>query len=295
VEAGGPGGEFQPVSLTFRLCNVDFSALLALVRDEPGEFLLAENSVFPADPAECARRLAAAGQPYAALSAGGRILGGAIESGVLFPCTAAFITPTSVRKREVCVNTTRLAGIDATDAVRLSASVCELSAQIERAAAFLTARVPGFEEALISGIAPRVGIRETRRIVGEYVLTADDVITGRKSPRGVARGAHHVDLHGAGTDQVRIPVQDGQSYDIPYECLLPRGATNLLVAGRCLSSTREANGSARVMGTCMATGEAAGTAAALCAVNRLDDVRDLPVETLRERLADQGAILEGPQ
>jgi len=92
---------------------------------------------------------------------------------------------------------------------------------------------------------------------------------------------------------VRIPVKDGQSYDIPYECLIPKQVTNLLVAGRCLSSTREANGSARVMGTCMATGEAAGTAAALGVEREIANVRDVPVDALRDRLVPQGAVLEG--
>jgi len=100
-----------------------------------------------------------------------------------------------------------------------------------------------------------------------------------------------VDLHGAGTDQVRIPVARGGSYDIPYECLIPRGMANLPVAGRCLSSTREANGSARVMGTCIATGEAAGTAAAMCVQRGITDVRELPIEALRERLRSRGAMV----
>ncbi|MCD6360040.1 MAG: FAD-dependent oxidoreductase [Armatimonadetes bacterium] len=292
VEVGGEGGELQPISLTFRMCNVDFAKLLAFVRDNPSEFLLAENPVFPDDPAECARRLADAGYPYAALSAGGGTLGGAIESETMFPCTAVFMTPTSVPKRELCLNTTRLADLDATDISELSKALGVLNGQIETAAEFLRTSVPGFEQARISGIAHRIGIRETGRIVGEYVLTADDVIEGRSSPRGVARGAHHVDIHGSGTDQVRIPVRGGGSYDIPYECLIPRNVTNLLAVGRCISSTREANGSARVMGTCMATGEAGGTAAALCAERGIADVRALSVRTLRERLLSRGAILE---
>lgn len=293
VETGGERGALQPISLTFRMCNVDFATLLGFVRANPSEFLLAENPVFPDDPAECARRLADAGYPYAALSANGRTLGRAIESTAMFACTAVFITPTSVQKREVCLNTTRLAGVDAVDVVSLSSSLGALSEQVTTASDFLKGAVPGFEHACVSGIAPRIGIRETRRVVGEYLLTADDVIEGKKSQRGIAKGAHHVDIHGEGTDQVRIPVKDGQSYDIPYECLIPKQVTDLLVAGRCLSSTREANGSARVMGTCMATGEAAGTAAALGVEREIANVRDVPVDALRDRLVSQGAVLEG--
>jgi len=293
VETGGERGELQPISLTFRMCNVDFAELLTFVRENPSEFLLAENPVFPSDPAECARRLADAGYPYAALSASGGTLGRAIGSGAMSPCTAVFITPTCVSKREVCLNTTRLAGVDAADVPSLSSSLGALCAQITTAADFLKRAVPGFEQACVSGIAPRIGIRETRRVAGEYVLTSDDVIEGTKSRRGVAKGAHHVDIHGEGTDQVRIPVKDGQSYDIPYECLIPKNVKNLLVAGRCLSSTREANGSARVMGTCMATGEAAGTAAGLCVERGIANVRDASIDALRDRLVSRGAIVEG--
>jgi len=293
AETGGERGELQPVSLIFRMCNVDFAALVGFVREKPSEFLLAENPVFPNESAECARRLADAGYPYAALSANGETLGRAIEAGAMFPCTAVFITPTSVPKREVCLNTTRLAGVDALDVVSLSSSLGALCAQVSTASEFLKEAVPGFERACVSGVAPRIGIRETRRAIGEYVLTANDVIEGRKSPRGIAKGAHHVDIHGEGTEQMRIPVKDGQSYDIPYECLIPKDVTNLLVAGRCLSSSREANGSARVMGTCMATGEAAGTAAALCVERGIANVRHVRVGTLRDRLVSQGAVLEG--
>lgn len=138
-----------------------------------------------------------------------------------------------------------------------------------------------------------MGIRETRRVVGDYELSTEDVLEGRKSERGIAKGAHHVDLHGSGKDQERIPVRDGRSYDIPYDCLLPRGLTNVLVAGRCFSSSRGANGSARVMGPCMAMGQAAGTAAALMSANEWHVARSVPIEKLRETIRSQGGVVDG--
>ncbi len=110
---------------------------------------------------------------------------------------------------------------------------------------------------------------------------------------GVAKGGHHIDIHGSGTYQKRTPVKDGRSYDIPYGCLVPRTLSNVLVAGRCLSSTREANGSARTMAQCMATGEAAGTAAAMCVECGWEDVRQVPVQDLRRALKAQGAVIDG--
>lgn len=78
----------------------------------------------------------------------------------------------------------------------------------------------GFKEAVYSGIAPRVGIRETRRIVGDAVLTAEDVLSARKRDDGVAKGCHHIDLHGAGREQLRKFIPDGGSYDIPFGVLI---------------------------------------------------------------------------
>jgi len=183
--------------------------------------------------------------------------------------------------------------VDATDTAALSASLPDLVSQVQTALQFARRRVPGLADAHLSGVAPRVGVRETRRILGEYVLNAEDVIQGRKFPDGIAKGGHHVDVHGSGTYQKRTPVVDGRSYDIPYSCLVPQGLANVLVAGRCLSATREANGSARVMGQCLATGQAAGTAAAMCVECQWTDVRAVPVADLRAALMSEGAVLEG--
>ncbi|MBN2310297.1 MAG: FAD-dependent oxidoreductase [Candidatus Hydrogenedentes bacterium] len=289
----GEDGELQPVSLVFQMAGVDFPELLEFIAAHPEELVLAENPVIDKTPAECARAVRDHGYPYFVLSAAGSILGGAIAASEIEPCTAVFASPTSMERRELALNTTRLAGVDATDVAELSSAAVALAGQVETAAAFLQRSVPGFAEATVSRIAPRTGVRETRRVVGDYVLQTEDVLEGRKSPDAIAKGGHHVDIHGAGTEQTRIPVADGQSYDIPYGCLVPAGLRNLLVAGRCLSSTRQANGSARVMGTCMATGDAAGVAAALCAGGDCTDARDLPVAEVQQALRVRGAILDG--
>ena len=163
--------------------------------------------------------------------------------------------------------------------------------QVWTCADFLCRRVPGFENAVFSSLAPRIGIRETRRIMGREVLTAEDVLSGRKREDGIGKGAHELDVHGAGRAHRREMIKDGGSYDIPFGCLVPRNTRNLLMAGRCLSATREAHGSARVMGTCMTMGQAAGTAAALC-VQQGQPLLQLSLQALRERLLAQGAVLE---
>jgi hypothetical protein len=211
----------------------------------------------------------------------------------MYPCTAIYAWPTSPQRRELGLNTTRIANVDATKTEELSQALTTLTEQVQTCIRFVQGNVLGFENAYLSGIAPRVGIRETRRIIGEYVLTGEDVMQGRKFENGIAKGGHHVDIHGSGTDQVRVPVKDGGSYDIPYGTLIPKGLENVLVGGRCFSSDREAHGSARVMGQTMAMGQAAGTAAAMCVACNWPDVRDVPVEGLRETLEQQGAVLKG--
>jgi hypothetical protein len=159
---------------------------------------------------------------------------------------------------------------------------------------FLKKHLPGFEKAAFAALAPRVGVRETRRIMGDYVLTKEDVVSGRKFPdSAVAKGAQHVDIHQSGTTQIRIPIANGGSYDIPFGCLLPRGLKNVVIAGRCLSATREGMGTARTMGPCMAMGQAAGAAAAICAERGLVEIRQLPVRDLQKRLKEQGAVIDG--
>ena len=146
-----------------------------------------------------------------------------------------------------------------------------------------------------SGMSARVGVRETRRIVGVESLTESDVLEARKREDGVAKGSHHVDIHQSGTGQIRIPVKDGGSYDIPWGCLLPKGIANVVAAGRILSADRGAHGSARVMGPCLAMGHAAGTASAMLLQAKAESpsYAQVDVAALRARLQAEGAVLDG--
>lgn len=291
-EKGGANGEFQPVTLIFRMSGVDPEPLLDFVRRHPENVALGECLLEPRSKAECAEALYRQGVPSVFFDGKAPLVAKAVESGELHPCGILAVCPVSTARREVSLNTTRIANLDATRTEALSQALPQLLDQVWTCASFLTKRVPGFGNATFSGIAPRIGIRETRRIMGEYVLTGSDVLAGRKRADGICKGAHELDVHGAGAAHRREMIAEGGSYDVPFGCLLPKGTTNLLVAGRCLSATREAHGSARVMGTCMGMGEAAGTAAALCAAEGAS-LRQLSIPALRDRLAAQGAILDG--
>jgi len=157
---------------------------------------------------------------------------------------------------------------------------------------FYKKNVPGFENCFLFSTAFEIGIRDSRRIVGEYVLSwKNDVLPGRTHYDDICMGNDHEDIHGPGeghgTHGRQIPVPP---YGIPYRCLLPKNVDNLLVAGRCLSADWRAQSSARVMPTCFNMGQAAGTAAALAVKNNITP-REVEVATLRKILREQGAII----
>ena len=293
--SGDGKGAYQPVTMVFRMAGIDSARLMQFAEEEEENLALRENPWIKETREECLRALIEQGYPKLFLKADGPLMAKSIEAGELYPTALIGITPVSMRRREVALNTTRVANVDATDTRALSATMPQLIDQVWNCQSFMRKRVPGFENAAFAGIAPRIGIRETRRIVGEETLDGDDVLAAVKRTDGIAKGGHHVDIHGGGTDQVRKPIRDGGSYDIPLGCLLPKGIENVAVAGRCLSADRQAHGSARVMGTCMAMGQAIGTAAAIASDGNDPHpvLGEVPLSRLRERLLDQGAILDG--
>jgi len=156
---------------------------------------------------------------------------------------------------------------------------------------FFRKRVPGFENSRIAATATQIGIRESRRIVGEYTLTRDDVLQGKHFDDAVARSAYPIDIHnpsGTGTQTHRL--RAGESYEIPYRCLVPEKVDRLLVAGRCISTTHEALASTRLTPTVMTLGQAAGTAAALAREEKVR-VRDVDAAKLRAALITDGVVL----
>jgi len=201
-----------------------------------------------------------------------------------------FSTP---QEREVSVNSTRVTGVLGINVWDLTYAEWQSRRQMRQIAAFLRRYVPGFAQAYVVQSGVNIGVRETRRIVGDYQLTAADVLEARKFDDVVARGAYPIDIHsptGSGTILKRLP--PGEAYDIPLRCLLPQGVERLVVAGRCISGTHEAHSSYRVMPIAMATGQAAGVCAALAA-HTGKAPRDLPTAHVQRELRRQGADLRG--
>jgi len=183
---------------------------------------------------------------------------------------------------------TRMRDVDATDPDQLTAAEIEGRRQCAEYLRFLRGHVPGFERAVLVSTSPAVGVCESRRVVGDHVLTAAEVFGATAFPDQIARCGAPVEDHHAGADTRWAHLPEGETYGIPYRALLPREVEGLVVAGRCFSATHDAHASARSMATCMAMGQAAGTAAALAAAAGTAP-RALDPQALRTRLTADGA------
>lgn len=190
------------------------------------------------------------------------------------------------------VNGTRVTGVDVFDPVQFTDAVIECYRQIEGVARYLRERIPGFENARIEAIAPVLGVRETRHVVGEYTLTGADSLGGVTFDDSIGADASALDIHDPkGAD---VDFQGLTPYEIPYRCLLPLKVEQVLVAGRCISADHAAHARSRNMPACMSTGQAAGVAAAV-AVEQGVKVRDVPVAEVQKRLRALGMPLHADE
>lgn len=239
----------QPCTLMFRLSNVDVAAFRAI-------------------PREHKRALA---------------LKGIAEKKIYWESLSFCSTPGNTDA--ICLMS-RVSGFDTTDPQDLTNAEMEGRRQIGTIVEFLKANVAGFDQAILAGIAAHIGVRETRRIVGRYTLTEDDILGHTRFPDSIALGAGPLDIHETGGTGIRLHVPD-QPFEIPMRCLVPARVQGLLVSGRAISATRSANGGARHMATAMALGEAAGVLAALSVASD----QDVPADEVRALLRERGAYV----
>jgi hypothetical protein len=199
-----------------------------------------------------------------------------------------------------CISTVavRVADVDATDFEQLTAAEQEGRRQAFVYERFFQECVPGFEHSHIIGLSHQIGVRETRRVYGEYRLTKDDCLRVARFDDRIALCGAPIEDHRAAPDGKQEEtvwgyIPGGQAYDVPYRSLVPKGRDELWVAGRCFSATHDAHASCRSMGQTMALGQAAGTAAALSLANNCG-ARDVSIADLQRALRARGAILETP-
>lgn len=164
-----------------------------------------------------------------------------------------------------------------------------MAKEVRKRVAAMKESLPGFENAYVLD-CPEISVRETRHIIGEYILNWKDVYLGREFADSIGKGGHPIDIQPIPDAVEKQPLAPRWSFDIPYRCLVPKKIDNLLLAGRCISTTHEANGCTRVTAQCMITGEAVGIATALSIRDNVKP-RNLDTDKLRKKLIDQKVVL----
>lgn len=273
-QKGDKSGGMQPPTLMFCMKGVDVRRLRETIADNPEEYDMdyIPNEFF---------------RPDANFTMVGmrNIIAKARRDGMHIPVERTIIM-TGIAKDEMWINMSRVNGVDSTDPESNTRGEIEARKQNDEVAEYLKRYMPGFEKAWVEKSAPFLGIRESRRIVGEYMLTDQDILDCRRFDDVVAVASYPVDIHHPeGGDCTLYWCDD--CYDIPYRTLVPQKVENLLVAGRCSSMTHEAMGSTRVMSTCMALGEAAGKAAQIAVTDEVTPSK-IDVKKLQKALRDEG-------
>lgn len=256
------GGSLQPLSLYFRLGGVDTSAFNLLMSHDGVKYANPELKELLLEEV-AAGRLSNFGGPWA-------VHGSALRNG------------------QLSVNATRFSG-NAADGNDISRAEQVLREDIFKIVQAFKQKVPAMKNAYLLDTATQVGIRETRGIAGIYTMTVEDILNPGGFSDSVAYGAHPVDIHRAADSRQEVNFLKAP-YPIPYRAIVPLGSVNVLVAGGCISATHEAFASIRVQAQCMALGQAAGTATALCTKENIG-VADLDGHILHDVLKKQGAFV----
>lgn len=268
TEKGRDDGLMQPVTLEFTISGVDDSRGVICIGDVDDVKLGEERFL------DYCKRLS-------------------VEGYLPEKIAAVRLHPTT-KSGERQVNTTQVNGVDMTRVEEIFAADLELREQIALLTDFFHNHLPGYENCRVISSGTTTGVRETRRVIGDYVITAEELASGcRFEDVIVHRAEFIVDIHNPeGAGQAEEHIQYCKPYDLPYRCFTPKGIENLYVAGRCISGTHRAHASYRVMSICMAMGEAVGVAAAMCRAEECTP-RNLDVKKLQNRLTEKGIELYG--
>ena len=272
-------GLCQPMTANMKVTGVDIAAIREEIKKNPDNFNIKDLTSLDRTP-----RLSMAGffKEFNLAKKEGRI-STEREDVLLFE---------TVNPGEIIVNTTRVIRLDPVDPWDLSRAEYEGRRQAEELIRFFRSSCVGFENAVLVSTGVQIGVRESRRVMGDYLLTADDLLSSKHFEDTVALGGYPIDIHnptGAKTETTHLA--PGQFYYIPLRSVIVKGFSNLMVCGRCLSATHEAGAAIRVTPIAMATGQGAGAAAGLCAVDGVS-LRELEYERLLGALNALGATVE---
>jgi len=214
------------------------------------------------------------------------------KEGHLPPHSASVRSFRTLVPGERLINTTQANGIFAVNSDDLEKAEVDLRAQIDKVTEFLRKFVDGYQNCYVKSTAETLGVRETRRFIGEYILEDNDLRTGRRFEDVVVHKASFiVDIHNpTGSAQAEGVPEEVTPYDIPLRCLIPKKTDGLVLSGRCISGTHRAHASYRVMSICMAIGEASGVTAALAAKKGINP-REVDYREVQKVLLERGVDL----
>lgn len=285
-------GKMRPITLLFRMGGIDVEKLVRYVKENPSDFT--------PDPYKNVLRPE---KDFYRLVGFFSLVEETKRRGEIDPSLHYVrVECLSSKTAMAMINTTRVYQLDGTSASDLTRGELAARKQMMDLVAAFKKSFPGFEKSFLIDSAPMLGVRETRHVIGDYVLTGKDIAEKKRFPRLIARSATRVSPGG----EVHSPDgTEGSTHDkrhrgfideltwcsVPYDCLLPKGVENLLLAGRCISADHSADGWTRVQTCCMATGEAAGAAAALALKHGVTP-RKVDVTELQKVLRSQGVNLE---
>ena len=273
---GDENGGMQPPTLMFLMRGVEVQKLRDAICNEPEKY---DMDVMPTSQFRKKK--------FITVGLRGRIAE-AQQKGYNVPVSRTILI-TGLRDDEIWVNMTRVSGVDSTDPVSYTQGEHDARKQMYDVMAYLRDFVPGFESAWLERAAAFMGIRESRVIVGKYVMTAQDILEQKPFEDAIAVAGYPVDIHHAkGGDCTMLFCED--AYQIPYGVLVPQTIEGLLVAGRCSAMDHEAMAATRVMSTCMALGEAAGVAARIAIADGVE-VSGVDVAKVQQALLENGAFL----
>jgi hypothetical protein len=279
----GEEGSTQPPSLSFNVGGVDVRKVLEYIKAHPETTILPDTyGVSQTDD----QFFASKGFAFTGFS---EVIERARQNGDFDLPRDRIIFTTLPSAGEVLVNSTRALGIDMTNLESVIEGEFECHRQIRQLMRFFKKYAPGFENCFLASISPWLGGRESRRVVGLKTLTIADVDALTVPEDSIALAGYNVDIHVPGTEKLSLqPV--AHAIGIPYGCIVSRDVKGLMMSGRCISVDRQAFGLTRIMGTCMAVGEAAGVAASL-AVSQQIHPDKIDVGQLREKLRANGCVL----
>lgn len=278
-------GKCQPLTMNFKLTNVDIRSVKQYIMTHNDEFPRLEGDL---DKVTRACRLSIGGYV--------KTLRAAQESGeISFGREDILFFETDI-SGEVIVNTTRIINADPTEPEGLSCAEIKGRKQVWEVYSLLKSKVMGFENAQLEFSGPFIGIRSSRQIKGLYTISEYDIIDCREFSDTIARGGYPIDIHAPegmrsdAYDRTKHMLSYGDMYSIPYRALVQQGAENIITAGRCISADFAAQAAIRVSPIAGATGHAAGVAAALCARDK-KNAPQADIKAIQSELKRQGAYL----